>query len=106
MHHDHSHRRWYKLPLIIAAVALFGALVWLLWNSLIPQLFSGPVLSYWQALGILLLTHILVRGWWPHSHSPRRRWFTTDDRLVEYLSTLTPEERDRILAKMKSRTES
>jgi hypothetical protein len=33
-----------------------------LWNWLIPDLFSGPVLTYWQTAGLFLLSKILLTG--------------------------------------------
>jgi ABC-type multidrug transport system fused ATPase/permease subunit len=43
--------------LIIAA--LFGTTVMLLWNFLVPDIFGLSAISFWQALGILILTRIL-----------------------------------------------
>jgi hypothetical protein len=37
-------------------------LIMLLWNALIPELFNGPVLSYWQAGGLFILAKILLSG--------------------------------------------
>ncbi len=48
--------------LIAAAVFVFGSIVMLLWNWLIPDLFNGPELSFIQALGILVLARILTGG--------------------------------------------
>ena len=31
----------------------------LLWNWLIPDLFSGPILTFWQSIGLLVLFKIL-----------------------------------------------
>jgi hypothetical protein len=33
-----------------------------LWNALIPELFNGPELAYWQTLGLLVLSKILFSG--------------------------------------------
>ena len=44
---------------VVAAIIVFPAVTMLLWNWLIPTLFSGPVISYWQALGLILLSKIL-----------------------------------------------
>ncbi len=55
--------------MFIIAIFLLGWIVQLLWNALIPELFHGPWLSYWQSVGLLLLSRILVgfkgrhRGW-------------------------------------------
>ncbi len=46
----------------IGAMFLFVWLVMLLWNALVPELFSGPVLTYWQTAGIFLLSKILLSG--------------------------------------------
>jgi len=50
------------MSIVLCAVALLSVVVMLLWNALIPELFNGPILNYWQAAGILLLSHILLRG--------------------------------------------
>jgi len=33
-----------------------------LWNWLIPELFNGPALTYWQTAGLFLLSKILLTG--------------------------------------------
>jgi ABC-type multidrug transport system fused ATPase/permease subunit len=48
--------------IILAVIAVFSAVVMLLWNSLLPGIFALPVLNYWQALGILALSRILFGG--------------------------------------------
>lgn len=48
---------------IAAALALvLGVAVMLLWNWLMPELFGLPEIRYWQAVGLLLLSHLLLRG--------------------------------------------
>jgi|APCry1669189768_1035252.scaffolds.fasta_scaffold19553_2 hypothetical protein len=41
-------------------VFLFAFPVMWLWNSLIPQLFHGPVLSFWQTFGLLILVRMIM----------------------------------------------
>ncbi len=43
---------------VIAVV--FG--VQALWNWLIPELFHGPVITFWQTAGLFLLSKILLTG--------------------------------------------
>jgi len=50
------------LGLAIAAVALLSLVVMSLWNWLVPSLFHGPAVQYWQAVGLLLLARILFGG--------------------------------------------
>jgi hypothetical protein len=46
-----------------------------LWNALIPLLFHGPVLTFWQTAGLFLLSKILLTGVAPGSHhNGRREW--------------------------------
>jgi len=44
-----------------------------LWNALIPQLFHGPVLTFWQTAGLFILSKILLTGVAPGSHDRGRR---------------------------------
>jgi len=48
--------------MMLVMLAVFGVVVMLLWNALMPQLFGFPVLNYWQAAGILLLVRVLFGG--------------------------------------------
>jgi hypothetical protein len=47
-----------------------------LWNWLIPSLFHGPVLTYWQTAGLFLLSKILLTGVAPGGHpgKAKRHW--------------------------------
>lgn len=54
---------------------IFG--VQALWNCLIPELFHGPVLTFWQTAGLFLLSKILLTGVAPGrsgSHHGNREW--------------------------------
>ncbi len=50
-----------------------------LWNWLVPELFNGPVLTFWQTAGLFLLSKILLTGIAPggprhrHGYGCRRR---------------------------------
>ena len=46
----------------VAGVFAFTFVVMWLWNWLVPELFNGPVLGYWQTLGLLVLSKILFSG--------------------------------------------
>jgi hypothetical protein len=45
--------------LVIAAAFLFGLVILLLWNWLMPHLFGLPGITYWEGLGLLILSCIL-----------------------------------------------
>lgn len=47
--------------IFMAAFALaFGFGVMHLWNWLVPGLFHGPVIVFWQAVGLIVLARLLV----------------------------------------------
>jgi len=89
------------LLIVAAAIVVLGFVVMYLWNALIPELFSGPTLTFWQAAGLLVLSHILLRGW-GHGHygSHRNRW---RHRFEEKLAAMTPEEREKFKQEWKDR---
>ncbi len=92
-------RRWAfragKFLLIgVVIFALLTVVVMALWNGLVPEVFKGPAISFWQAAGILLLSHILLRGgppWRHHGGWMHDRWRR---RMEERLASMTPEERE------------
>jgi hypothetical protein len=53
------HFFWLMIPLLFGALAL---LVMLLWNAILPALLHTQHISYWQALGLLVLCRILFGG--------------------------------------------
>ena len=99
-------RPWwiYKIGkgILIAAVAatVLGFAVMLLWNALIPGLFHGPVLTFWEAVGLLVLSHILFRGWGGHSFRHHSHW---KKRFEEKLASMTPEQREQFKQEWKNR---
>jgi len=88
------------LALAIAAIAVLSLVVMSLWNWLVPSLFRGPALQYWQAVGLLLLSRILFgslrgRGGW-HGHWRARMW-------RERWASMTPQERERFRERFQHR---
>ena len=49
--------------IVLIAAALFGLVVLHLWNWLMPALFGLPAVTYWQAIGLLILS-------WKELHTP------------------------------------
>jgi len=89
-------KRWiFIAPLAILGIAAFiaigGELVMHLWNWLLPPLFGWPLITFWQAVGILALCRILFGGFGRHGsgRSKFRR------RMAERWERMTPEERER-----------
>jgi uncharacterized membrane protein len=95
--------RWRKMiwiaPLAIVAMILFvyigGELVMHLWNWLLPSLFGWHLITFWQALGLLLLCRILFGGLGMRGsrHSGMRSKMR--QRMAERWEQMTPEEREK-----------
>lgn len=52
---------------------LFGIFVKLLWNALMPAVFGLPEIGFWQAVGLVVLAHILFGGDHSHHYEHSRR---------------------------------
>ena len=89
----------------ILAVLVIGLVTKLLWNWLVPSLFNGPAISYWQAIGLLLLSKILFWGFGGKSHhcSHDDRHGHWKHRFADKFSNMTPEEREAFKRKMKEK---
>ena len=84
-------------------VAVAGFVTQSLWNWLVPSLFHGPVISFEQTLGLLVLSRILFggfgrgRGSWAQK---RRQW---KQEIAREVSNLSPEERANFRQQMQNR---
>ena len=94
---NHSCRKFlFIIPLIVLAVlALFSLAVFGLWNGVLTQVLAVKTITYWQALGLLVLARILFGGF------PGRRggafgppWRRR--RMMERWQSLTPEQREEL----------
>ncbi len=81
-------------------IAGFGTMY--LWNWLVPLLFHGPVITFLQALGLLVLSKILFGsfGRGGRGFSGRRRW---QRRMQERFANMTPEEKEKFSQQMQGR---
>lgn len=52
----------------IGLIALFGWVVMLLWNWLMPDIFGLKQITYWQAWGLMALSCILFKGFGGGDH--------------------------------------
>ena len=77
-------------PAVVLLIALCGEMVMHLWNWLLPALFACRQITFWQALGLLLLCRILFGGWGCGGGSDRSRY---GRRTAGQWDRMTPEER-------------
>ena len=67
----------------------------LLWNALIPDIFHGPAITFWQAGGLLILSKLLFgRFGGRHHHCGWHRGMWRK-RFEEKMASMTPEEREK-----------
>ena len=75
-------------------ITIGGWVVMSLWNWLGPELFGLHPVTFWQALGLLVLCRILFGGFGlggGNRHSRRSK-----DRMAERWMNMTPEERENL----------
>ena len=92
---------WHGLKFVgIAAlvIAALGYSVMLLWNWLVPELFAGHPIGFWQAVGLLVLSKILVGGL--RGGGYRGYWRA---RMMERWSSMSEEERTRFRSAVRHR---
>ncbi|MDR3271926.1 MAG: hypothetical protein LBT29_00385 [Flavobacteriaceae bacterium] len=76
----------------IVAIAIFSALVMLLWNALLPSIFGLAHISFWQALGLLVLARLFFSGF-GGGHGRKFAGGFEKNHLREKWRKMTPEER-------------
>src|SRR6059058_1448297 len=101
MHRRGSRGFFLLIPVIVAGVAAVLAFaVYHLWNGVLTDVVGVKTISYGQALGLLVLTRILVGGFpRPGRHfGPRGRHM-----MMQHWESLTPEQREKLRAGMGQR---
>jgi hypothetical protein len=88
------------LLIALVAATVAGFVVMGLWNALIPPIFGLRSITFWQALGLLVLTKILFGGFHRHAHGGRGQWRRA---MRERWEHMTPEERERFRENMQAR---
>jgi hypothetical protein len=77
----------------IIGVFVFGSIVMLLWNNLMPVIFHLPLISFWQALGLLILAKILFSGFRGGPKAYGSRW--KRNAIREGWANMTPEQQEK-----------
>ena len=85
------------VPAVIAVIAFIVWLVMVEWNGVVAPATGWHVLTFWQALGLLVLCKILFGGFRrPGWHWRSRR------RMLERYAQMSPEEREKFREGMRS----
>jgi len=95
-------KKWIILlapPAIVLFIVIGGEVVMHLWNWLLPTLFGWRQVTFWQAIGLLVLCRILfgrLGGHGPDRSKSRRP-------TAERWEQMTPEEREKFRQGLRSR---
>jgi len=93
-------RRVLKFALFaVLFVIVFSFAVLRLWNWLMPAVFGWHVITFWQAVGLLVLSKILFGGF---RGRPGRHMYWRQ-RMIERWEKMTPEEREKFRQGMRGR---
>lgn len=88
------------IPIAIAAgVFIFGLAVMCLWNAILPAVLGVTVISFWQALGILLLAKILFGGFPGHCKGGHQRFHDHHMHMRDKWMHLSAEEKEKMRSK-------
>jgi hypothetical protein len=93
-------RRGVKIAvMVIIAGAVFGFIVMSLWNWLIPAVFGWHAITFWQALGLVVLSKLLFGGFrGGHGHGGHWR-----KGMRERWEQMTPEQREELRKGLRGR---
>ncbi len=93
------HKKTTFLKIAIGGLLFLALIPWvtlLLWNWLMPDIFGLTEISYWQALGLLILSKILFSGFTHGKHQHHKHPSTSHfyyDKIKDKMKRMTPDER-------------
>ncbi|MCS3801773.1 hypothetical protein [Niastella sp. OAS944] len=101
-------RFWFGKAVMIlvfctAFVMLFSYIVMRLWNGILPDVLGVKLISFWQAMGILVLSKILFSGFGGFAHKKEQFKNRFRQRMREKWENMTPEEKIQFKEEWKNR---
>jgi len=102
-----SHKRFWFMKgvkiflFMLVAGTLFTFAVMTLWNWLIPAIFNLGTITFWQALGIMLLSRILFGTWGGKRGRHGHGGHPWKHRMKGHWKNMSDEEREEFKSKMK-----
>jgi hypothetical protein len=90
---------------ILCAIAMFfavSAVVMALWNCILPDVLGVKAITYWQAVGILILSKILFGGFGGKKVFGREKWEKLKE---ERMNGMTDEQKEKLKEVWKKRCE-
>lgn len=87
------------IPLFALGVFVFGEIVMLLWNNVLTPVLHVSAVTFWQALGILVLSKILFSSFSGGGGSNRYYW-----KQKMMWNSMTPEQKEKFREELRSRS--
>jgi hypothetical protein len=104
---EQEHRNRFRLKRVIfipfavaAGIFIFSYVVMYLWNAILPEVLGVHIITFWQALGILVLSKILFGGFGMHHN---RSHIHHTQEMREKWMNLSQEEKDKMKNEWKGR---
>ena len=92
------------MVLLVAVLSvLLGYVVERLWNWLMPGIFGLRAINYWQAVGLLFLSKLLLGGFHPRGGGGRGGHRGWKRKMERRWAGMSPEEREKLRAGMRGR---
>lgn len=103
---NHKHKKGWIFLILCPPLIFFGVtwIVMWLWNALLPEILGVKAITFWQAMGILVLSKILFGGF--HGKFGRGVRDFKERKMREKMMNLSPEEREKFKEVWRSRCES
>ena len=99
-----NRKKLFLFPLgVIAILALVSYIVMLLWNNLLPDILHVTAITYWQAMGIFILSKILFGFGGKGGPGGGAPWMRRKRAMEERLHNMSPEERNNFKQQWKDR---
>jgi hypothetical protein len=101
-------RFWFGKAVMIlvfctAFIMLFSFIVMSLWNGILPDVLGVKTITFWQALGILVLSKILFSGFGGFHHKKEQFRNRFRQKMLDKFEKMTPEEKQRFKDEWKTR---
>ena len=98
-HKFKSKREFFFLVPIAILFGLTFIVMWL-WNAILPEIIYVKTISYWQAMGILVLSKILFGGF---SKCGNQSYGSHKRKFINKIKNMSPEERTKFKEEWKCR---
>lgn len=86
----------------LVVIAGIGAITMLLWNALVPVIFGGIEITYWQAVGLLILSRLLLGGFGGFHRLSRMHMAHHQSHAAQFHQMSHEERKELIRNRMKS----